>query len=60
MRLDPAGIGQEGIGLHGYTGDDPSSWLGKNRSNGCVRLRQDDMDRVFSLALEGTEVRLEP
>ncbi len=60
MRLEEAGIGKQGIGLHGFTGADPSDWLGKDASNGCVRLLQDDMDRMFHLALEGTPVQLVP
>ncbi len=60
MRLEEAGIGKQGIGLHGFTGADPSAWLGQDASNGCVRLLQDDMDRVFHLALEGTVVQLVP
>jgi len=58
VRLDDAGIGRKGIGLHGYTGNDPSAWLGKDASNGCVRMLQDDVDRVFHLALVGTPVEL--
>jgi lipoprotein-anchoring transpeptidase ErfK/SrfK len=60
MRLDPAGIGKGGIGLHGYTAEDPALWLGRDASNGCVRLRQDDMDLVFHLALEGTPLAFVP
>ena len=60
MRLDEAGIGKKGIGLHGFTGDDPSAWLGKDASNGCVRMLQDDIDRVFHLARVGTPVELVP
>lgn len=60
MRLDDAGIGRKGIGLHGFTGDDPSAWLGKDASNGCVRMLQDDIDRVYHLALVGTPVELAP
>jgi lipoprotein-anchoring transpeptidase ErfK/SrfK len=60
MRLDDAGIGRKGIGLHGFTGDDPSAWLGKDASNGCVRMLQDDIDRVFHLALVGTPVEFAP
>lgn len=60
MRLDEQGIGKKGIGLHGFTGDDPSAWLGKDASNGCVRMLQDDIDRVFHLALVGTPLRFLP
>lgn len=60
MRLDPEGIGKSGIGLHGYTAEETSAWLGRDASNGCVRMRQDDMDRVFHLALEGTPLRFVP
>jgi len=60
VALDPEGIGKEGIGLHGYTGDTPEIWLEKQSSNGCLRLLQSDMDRLFHLALEGTEVTITP
>ncbi|MCP3915012.1 MAG: L,D-transpeptidase, partial [bacterium] len=56
MRLDDEGLGESGIGLHGYTREVPSSWLGKRASNGCVRLLQADMRRLFHLALTGTPV----
>lgn len=60
MRLDPEGIGKSGIGLHGYTAEEPAAWLERDASNGCVRLRQDDMDLVFHLALEGTPLSFVP
>jgi hypothetical protein len=60
MRLDEQGIGRTGIGLHGYTGSTPENWLGKCTSNGCVRLLQVDIDRVFELALDGTPVTIAP
>jgi hypothetical protein len=60
MALDAAGLGKEGIGLHGYTGEAPEEWLGKQRSNGCLRLLTPDMDRMFHLALEGTPVTITP
>ena len=52
--------GVRGIGFHGYTGDAPAAWLGLPRSNGCVRMLQTDIDRVFHLALEGTPVQIVP
>lgn len=36
IALSPEGIGQTGIGLHGYTGEDQT--LRKQASNGCIRL----------------------
>ena len=60
IRLDAEGIGKEGIGLHGYTGAPSERWLGQPGSNGCVRLRQADIDRVYLMALEGTQVTLRP
>lgn len=60
MRLDPSGIGKSGIGLHGYTAEEPAAWLERDASNGCVRLRQRDMDFVFHLALEGTPLSFVP
>lgn len=58
IALDPAGIGKDGIGLHGYTGDVAANWIEKGASNGCVRMLQNDIDRVFHLAVEGTSVEL--
>ena len=60
VALDPEGIGKQGIGLHGYTGDTPEVWLEKQSSNGCLRLLQADMDRIYHLALEGTGVTITP
>jgi lipoprotein-anchoring transpeptidase ErfK/SrfK len=60
IRLAPEGIERTGIGLHGYTAEEPGAWLERRASNGCVRMRQDDVDRVFHLALEGTPVWLVP
>ena len=60
VALDSEGIGKQGIGLHGYTGDTPEVWLEKQSSNGCLRLLQPDMDRLFHLALEGTAVTITP
>lgn len=58
MRLGAEGLGEGGIGFHGFTGEDPVEWLGKPRSNGCVRMLQEDIDRFFHLALEGTPVQI--
>jgi lipoprotein-anchoring transpeptidase ErfK/SrfK len=58
MALAPAGIGKQGIGFHGYTGDKPEEWLEKPASNGCIRLLQKDIDRLFVVAIEGTPVIL--
>ena len=60
MRLDAEGLGRSGIGFHGFTGDAPDEWLEKPRSNGCVRMLQPDIDRLFHLALEGTPVQIVP
>jgi lipoprotein-anchoring transpeptidase ErfK/SrfK len=61
MALAAEGLGgRTGIGLHGYTGEASAEWLEKDRSNGCVRLLQGDIDRIFHLALEGTPVELVP
>ena len=61
MALDAAGLGgRKGIGLHGYTGEAPEEWLGRDRSNGCVRMLQGDIDRLFHLALVGTRVQIVP
>ena len=57
LGFDPLPTKQyRGIGMHGYTGADPSSWLGTASSHGCVRLDQEPMRAVFDLALPGTKV----
>jgi lipoprotein-anchoring transpeptidase ErfK/SrfK len=56
IALDSEGIGKSGIGMHGYTGSAPANWIEQPASNGCVRMLQPDIDRVFRLALEGTPV----
>lgn len=58
VALDPTGIGKSGIGLHGYTGDVAANWIERGASNGCVRMLQNDIDRVFHLAIEGTHIEL--
>lgn len=59
VRLADEGLGgRSGIGLHGYTGSQPERWIGQRASNGCVRLLQRDIDRIFHLALVGTPVEL--
>lgn len=58
IKLDEVGLGRSGIGLHGYTGAPSADWLAQGSSNGCVRMLQPDIDRVFELALEGTSVLL--
>jgi hypothetical protein len=58
IALSPDGIGKNGIGFHGYTGEPSANWIQKPASHGCVRMLQPDIDRVFHLALEGTSVAL--
>ncbi|MFN0007278.1 MAG: L,D-transpeptidase family protein [Planctomycetota bacterium] len=60
IALDSEGIGRKGIGLHGYTGDVAANWIEQPASQGCVRMLQRDIDRVFHLAVEGTRVTLLP
>jgi lipoprotein-anchoring transpeptidase ErfK/SrfK len=60
IALDSEGIGRKGIGLHGYTGDVAANWIEQPASQGCVRMLQRDIDRVFHLALEGTKVTISP
>jgi lipoprotein-anchoring transpeptidase ErfK/SrfK len=45
LRFDSAGIGKDGIGIHGYTGADAQ--LGVMASNGCIRLRNDQAEELF-------------
>ena len=58
IELDPGPLGRPGIGLHGYTGAALVDWIEQPASNGCVRLRQGDVERLFHLALEGTPVTI--
>lgn len=58
IALDAAGLGKNGIGLHGFTGAPESDWISKGASHGCVRMLQHDIDHVFHLALEGTSVTI--
>jgi lipoprotein-anchoring transpeptidase ErfK/SrfK len=45
LALDAQELGQEGIGIHGYTGENQSS--GQLASNGCVRLPNDDAIELY-------------
>ena len=47
IRLDRRGLGQEGIGIHGYMGD--GSATGVMGSNGCIRMRNGDAMLVHDL-----------
>ena len=58
IALDSEGLGQSGIGFHGFTGEAPSNWIEQPASAGCVRLLQADIDRVFHTAVEGTPVTI--
>jgi len=61
IALDSAPFnGRTGIGLHGYTGAATPDWIERGASNGCIRMLQPDIDRVFELALDGTRVVLTP
>ncbi len=60
IALDPSGIGKSGIGLHGFTGEPPANWIEQPESHGCVRMLQPDIDRLFAIALEQTEVEIKP
>lgn len=59
IALDSTPLGgRTGIGLHGYTGAPAPDWIERGASNGCVRMLQADIDRLFEVALEGTRVVL--
>lgn len=47
LRLNSAGIGKDGIGIHGYTGQGPA--VGDKLSNGCIRMRNEDAVEVFNI-----------
>jgi lipoprotein-anchoring transpeptidase ErfK/SrfK len=61
IALDSGPLGgRTGIGLHGYTGAPAPDWIERGASNGCVRMLQADIDRLFEIALDGTRVVLTP
>ena len=45
-----------GFGIHGTT--EPDS-IGKSTSNGCIRLKNEDVDMLFMITPQGTEVVIE-
>lgn len=47
------GISHPGYGIHGTT--EPGS-IGKNVTAGCVRLKNEDVEELYSIVPEGTEV----
>jgi len=49
------GLSKEGYGIHGTT--DPSS-LGKQATSGCVRMLNSDVEELYSILPEGTEVTI--
>lgn len=49
------GLGFKGYGIHGT--DQPAS-IGHARSHGCIRLRNKDVETLFSLVREGDTVEL--
>jgi lipoprotein-anchoring transpeptidase ErfK/SrfK len=59
IALDPPGLGgRTGIGFHGYTGAPAADWLEREASHGCVRMLQDDIARLYDVALSGTKVTI--
>ncbi len=51
------GLSRRGYGIHGT--NDPSS-IGKNASNGCVRMFNEDVEALFDVVPVGTTVRILP
>jgi len=49
------GLSQKGYGIHGT--DDPRS-VGHARSHGCIRLRNEDVERLFARVRPGDVVEL--
>jgi lipoprotein-anchoring transpeptidase ErfK/SrfK len=45
LPLDSAGLGKNGLGIHGYSGPD-AKW-GAMVSNGCIRLPNDKAEELF-------------
>jgi lipoprotein-anchoring transpeptidase ErfK/SrfK len=60
IALDPTGIGKSGIGFHGFTGEPAANWIEQPASHGCIRMLQGDVDRLFCLAIERTDVEIRP
>jgi len=48
--------GRSGLGIHGTT--EPDS-IGTNRSAGCVRMLNRDVEELFDIVPEGTKVRIQ-
>ncbi len=46
LALDAQELGQEGIGIHGYTGENAGP--GKLASSGCIRLLNDDAIELYN------------
>ena len=49
------GLSKEGYGIHGTT--DPSS-LGKQATAGCVRMLNSEVEELYGILPEGTEVTI--
>ena len=47
MKFSPDGLGQDGLGIHGYTGPNPQ--MQANVSNGCVRLDTPQAQELYQL-----------
>jgi lipoprotein-anchoring transpeptidase ErfK/SrfK len=47
----------QGFGIHGT--DDPGS-IGKDASQGCVRLRNEEVEQLFTWVSVGTRVEIRP
>lgn len=59
LGFDPGPDGRfRSIGCHGWTGEDPSRWLGQGGSRGCLRLRQQDIQDLYELLLPGVAIEV--
>jgi lipoprotein-anchoring transpeptidase ErfK/SrfK len=47
MKFSPDGLGQDGLGIHGYTGPNPK--MQAKVSNGCVRLDTPQAQELYQL-----------
>jgi LysM repeat protein len=47
MKFSPDGIGQDGLGIHGYTGPNPK--MQARVSNGCVRLDTPQAQELYQM-----------
>lgn len=59
LGFAPGGDGRfRSIGFHGWTGSDPSQWLEREGSRGCIRMRQADIADLYALVVPGVAIAI--